>query len=136
MKLYIKLQDGQPVDHPTTEENLLQVFPHIDVNLLPSDFMEFERIAIPKLGLYEIYEGSSYQVIDGVCKDVHQIRNMTAEEKSQKQAEMKELHKTPPYPSWTYNEEACGFQPPVPTPDNENPYTWDEETLAWFKVTV
>jgi hypothetical protein len=136
MKLYIKLQDGQPIDHPMIEENLLQIFPNIDVNLLPSDIIEFERVAVPNLGLYEVYEGTTYQLIDGVCKDVHQVRDMTAEEKIQKQSAMKELNKTSPYPSWTYNEEICGFVPPVPVPDNENPYKWDEETLSWLTVTA
>ena len=94
MKLYIKLQNGQPIDHPMIEENLLQIFPNIDVNLLPSDIIKFERVAVPNLGLYEVYEGTTYEVSDGVCKDVHQVRDMTAEEKIQKQNEMRELNKT------------------------------------------
>lgn len=37
------------------------------------------------------------------------------------------------YPSWTLNEDTCIWEPPVPYPEAEGLYGWDEETLAWVK---
>lgn len=36
-----------------------------------------------------------------------------------------------PYPSWTWSD---GWQPPIPYPDDENFYEWDEETFSWATV--
>ena len=37
-----------------------------------------------------------------------------------------------PYPSWTLDENTCGWNPPIPAPTNENKtYTWNESTLSW-----
>ena len=38
-----------------------------------------------------------------------------------------------PYPSWTLDENH-DWQPPSPKPDDENIYTWNEETLSWDLV--
>ena len=35
-----------------------------------------------------------------------------------------------PYPSWTLDEQ-CIWQPPVPRPEGERIYTWNEETQSW-----
>ncbi len=35
------------------------------------------------------------------------------------------------YDSWTLNEDTCSWEAPVPKPDNENYYAWDEENLNW-----
>jgi hypothetical protein len=35
------------------------------------------------------------------------------------------------YPSWTLNETTCLWEAPVPYPEGEIPYTWNEETLSW-----
>ena len=35
-----------------------------------------------------------------------------------------------PYPSWTLDENH-DWQPPSPKPDDENIYTWNEETQSW-----
>jgi hypothetical protein len=61
MKLFIRLQNGQPVEHPMIEENFIQIFPHIDINNLPEEFIEFVRKPEPSvLGVYEIYLGVNY----------------------------------------------------------------------------
>ena len=67
MKLYIKLQNGQPIDHPITHDNFVQAFPEIDTNNLPEEFIEFVRVPHPtNIDLYEIYDGVHYEIIDGV----------------------------------------------------------------------
>jgi len=40
-----------------------------------------------------------------------------------------------PFPSWTFNETSCSWDPPIPRPafsDTHNRHTWDEETQAWL----
>lgn len=36
-----------------------------------------------------------------------------------------------PFPSWTLDEETCFWQPPVPYPNDNKSYNWDEETISW-----
>ena len=36
-----------------------------------------------------------------------------------------------PFASWTLNEESCLWEAPIPLPDTENRYTWNEETQQW-----
>ncbi len=36
-----------------------------------------------------------------------------------------------PYPSWTLDEQ-CHWQPPVPRPDDDGYYIWDEESRTWI----
>jgi hypothetical protein len=36
-----------------------------------------------------------------------------------------------PYPSWRLNFSVCNWVSPVPLPDNNNAYYWDEPTLSW-----
>lgn len=39
-----------------------------------------------------------------------------------------------PYPSWTLNTSTCLWEPPVPYPNDPNPfnmYSWDETTQTW-----
>ena len=36
-----------------------------------------------------------------------------------------------PFPSWVLNEDTCLWDPPVPMPEDDQIYTWDEETQSW-----
>jgi len=42
-----------------------------------------------------------------------------------------------PYPSWSFNEETCGWTPPKPKPPflEGTVYLWDEITQDWLGVT-
>ena len=35
------------------------------------------------------------------------------------------------YPSWVYNEETCLWNAPIPYPQDDKEYEWDEETTSW-----
>lgn len=94
MNLYIQIRNGEPFEHPILEENLRQAFPHIDFDNLPSDLAKFERIEPPELGIYEIYEGVTYEKDGLIYKDVHHVRDMTDQERSEKDKEIEELNKT------------------------------------------
>jgi hypothetical protein len=40
-----------------------------------------------------------------------------------------------PYPSWTLNEDNCQWDSPVPYPDDDKRYEWNEETTNWKEIT-
>ena len=65
MKLYIRIKDGQTFEHPIFEDNFREAFPDVDVDNLPDEFAHFERVAPPTLGVYEVYEGTSYGHVVG-----------------------------------------------------------------------
>ena len=126
MELYIQIKDGQPFEHPISGDNFRQAFPDIDTNNLPPEFAKFERIERPTLGLYEVMvsETATYELIDGVCKDVWHKRDMTAEEKTaKKQAETKIVQdiwaarpQVENWSAWVFNEETLKYDPPIPRP--------------------
>ena len=39
-----------------------------------------------------------------------------------------------PYASWTLDEETCLWNPPIPCPNDENKYIWNETDSVWEKV--
>lgn len=40
------------------------------------------------------------------------------------------------FESWILNEETCQWEAPVPYPDDDKDYVWDEESEDWVEVTV
>lgn len=137
MELYIRIVDGQPVDHPILGDNFRQAFPHIDTNNLPADFARFVRVERPAYNRVYQYIGgqSTYQWVDGVVMDVWEDRDMTAEEKAAKIAHAMQHQ---PFPSWVFSEETCMWDAPVPRPADfsfEKGYYWDEPTLSWIAQT-
>ena len=133
MELFIRVKDGQAFEHPILSDNFRQAFPDVDVNNLPAEFARFERIAPPKLGPYELYEGVTYEKIGDIFKDVHHVRQMTADEKLALQEKTK-LEWDNRYPSWSFNEELCAFVAPTPYPQDGKFYQWDEATTSWVEV--
>jgi hypothetical protein len=41
-----------------------------------------------------------------------------------------------PHSSWILNEDTCLWIAPVPYPDDDNKYTWNEETTNWDLIEV
>lgn len=39
-----------------------------------------------------------------------------------------------PYPSWLLDEDTCRWEAPVPCPDDDKVYVWNEETTNWVEV--
>jgi hypothetical protein len=118
MNLYIQIQNGQPVNHPAFEENLLQAF-----GAIPSDWEFFVRVDPSKISSYTLLtsQESTYQKIDGVWTDVWEVRDMTAEEKAAKQQGVRDIFNNRPqaenWSSWTFDEATCKMQPPIPRPE-------------------
>ena len=111
MELYIKVQNGQIIDHPMLAENVLQAFPEVDVNSLPNWLAKFEKSQRPIIGVYEILENISYEFDNGVVKDVYNIRPMTLEEKTAKQNAMKASFPNYEENGFVFNEELCEIEP-------------------------
>ena len=136
MELFIRIKEGQPFEHPIFGDNFRQAFPHIDTDNLPSEFARFVRIAPPALGPYEKNQTVSYQLVDGVYTDVFACEQMTAEEISAKQQEVKDAWVATGFASWTFNDATCTFDPPITHPTDGKTYRWDEPTLAWVEFVT
>lgn len=39
-----------------------------------------------------------------------------------------------PFESWVLNEDSCLWEAPVPMPEDEQMYQWDEDTTSWVVV--
>lgn len=133
MKLYIRIVNGEIFEHPIFEDNFMQAYPDIDINNLPPEFAVFERVPRPELNVYEVYEGVTYAFKEDsyVVTDVHEVRQMTDEEKTELQNKTKDQWESDVgFDSWVFNEELCRFDPPVPYPEDGN-YYWDEESISW-----
>jgi hypothetical protein len=123
MQLFIRIKDGQPFEHPIFGDNFCQAFPNVDVNNLPAEFARFERVERPTLGVYEVLasDETTYELIDGIYKDVWHKRDMTAEEKTAKQDDVKTFWANREYAvnwsAWTFDEDQCAYVPPIPRPD-------------------
>lgn len=131
MKLYIRIKDGKPFEHPIIDDNFCQAFPNVDVNNLPPEFACFVRKEPPSIGVYEKNLSVSYQFIDGVWTDVYSWEQMSLEEKLAKQNLTKQNWANNGFQSWVFNEEKCCFDPPVPYPQDGSVYDWDESSTSW-----
>jgi len=84
MRLFIQIRDGQPYEHPIFEDNFREAFPHVDVDNLPLEFANFERVDRPGedtyVRVFKTYR-VSYEWVDGMVKDVWTLCPMTDEEK-------------------------------------------------------
>jgi hypothetical protein len=113
MNLYIRLKNGQPFEHPLFEDNFVQAFPDVDLANLPEWVIPFNRTEIPVLGVYEVYEGSVYVIVNGVATDNHIVRPMTDAEKIAKQDRVKaSWNPSASEESWVFNPETCQYESP------------------------
>lgn len=84
MILYIRVEDGQTVDHPVIDGNLMDVYGQI-----PANYEPFMRTQKPALGLYEVEDPDAplYIKVDGIWTDAWAKRPMTDEERAKVDAE-------------------------------------------------
>jgi hypothetical protein len=38
-----------------------------------------------------------------------------------------------PFDSWVLNEETCLWEPPIPYPEDDRSYVWDEVAISWIQ---
>lgn len=118
MNLYIETENGQPKNHPAFENNLIEAFGYV-----PTNWEAFVRVEKPELGIYQLFNDPefTYQKINGVWSDAWSIREMTAEEKSEKQqlAQNKFFNReySTNWSAWTLDEATCTMKPPIPRPE-------------------
>ena len=135
MELFIQIRNGQPFEHPIFGDNFRQAFPDIDVDNLPPEFAKFERVERPILGLYQvmIQDEPTYEFVDGLWKDVWQVRDMIAEEVAAKQQATKDAWAALPnrdnFAAWTFDEATLRYVPPTPRPEGD--VAWDGTTNTW-----
>jgi len=117
MNLYIEIRDGQTINHPAFEYNLIEAF-----GTVPNTWEPFVRIEKPTPSLYQILESEepTYQKVNGVWTDVWALRDMTSEEKAAKQQPIKDAwaakEQASNWAAWTFDENTCTYQPPIPRP--------------------
>ena len=118
MRLFIEVADGNTVNHPAFEDNLMQAF-----GCIPEHWEQFVRAQRPDIGVYDILDSEmpTYQKIDGAWTDVWISRPMTAEEKYAKQQAVKDAWAARDYAenwsAWVFNEDTCRYDPPIPRPE-------------------
>tara|TARA_B100000902_G_C26757397_1_gene643905 strand:+ start:80 stop:538 length:459 start_codon:yes stop_codon:yes gene_type:complete len=150
MDLFIKVNSSNvPQEHPAFKENLKQAFPSLDFDAStpPTGWMKFEKSSNTLLTTYEKFDNPAftYEVIDGVVKDVWHVLNMTDEEKKEKQDKVKAdwaAMDTSDVASWIFDEATCKYKAPVDPPSDaaseSNPdgkyYDWDESTTSWVET--
>jgi len=133
MELFIRIKNEQPFEHPILGNNFRQAFPDIDVDNLPPEFARFTRVDAPVIGVYQIYEGVTYEKVGDVYTDVHQVRAMTAEEITAEQNTVKAQWAEVGFASWVFDEATCAFKAPIAMPQDEKSYYWDEATTSWVE---
>ena len=134
MQLVIKIENGNLIDHPILFENLQMLYPGIDYENLPSGYIKFTRVERPNLEPKKVVSTSSVYIIeDGIAKDHWEVRDLTNEERANK---IQELYDMRAHPSWIIDEEELTLTPPVPYPNDDKNYYWDENTLSWIEITI
>lgn len=136
MELYIKILNNRPVDHPITKENMESAFPEVDLNNLPVNWAKFVRVERPKVGPYEVTE-CVYEWDGDVIKDTWYIYPMSPEEKAAKQERVKQSWvEDGGFSNWVFDEETCTHKPPVPMPQDGNPYIWVQQANMWVPMAL
>ena len=83
IEMFIRIEDGQPVDHPIMGDNFRRTFPEIDPANPAPGFAKFIRVPRTAVGKYEvIIGGPTYQWVGDVVQDVWETREMTPEERA------------------------------------------------------
>lgn len=82
-EMFIRVQNGQPVDHPIMGDNFRRAFPQIDPNNPGPEFAKFIRVGRSEVGKYKvILSGPTYAWVGDTVQDVWETRDMTAEERA------------------------------------------------------
>jgi len=157
IRLFIRVENGQPIGNPIVEANMRQAFPDVDLENLPPEFASFTRVPQPPVGKFEVYDGVTYEWNGAAFTDVHHVRPMTSAEKQVVIDELKaespgeefvwDENKLAwwiprpipdqPFPSWGWNEDKFMWEPPIPAPlmtPISPQYVWDEAAQNWVLV--
>jgi len=133
MKLYIQIENGQTVNHPAFEHNLIEAFGGV-----PDHWKPFVRVERPTLGVYEVLESqdAAYEFVDGVWTDVWTVRPMTAEEIAAVHQQVIDAWALIPnafnFTAWVLDEATLRMVPPIPRPVEEGKiFRWSGADNNW-----
>jgi hypothetical protein len=133
MKLYIQTENGQTVNHPAFEHNLIEAFGGV-----PDHWKPFVRVERPTLGVYEVLESqeAAYEFVDGVWTDVWTVRPMTAEEIAAVHQQVIDAWALIPnafnFTAWVLDEATLRMVPPIPRPVEEGKiFRWSGADNNW-----
>ena len=59
---------------------------------------------------------------------------MTADEKAAKIQELKDHWEIIGFPSWVFDETTGDFSAPLPYPDQDRKYRWNEDIVNWVEI--
>jgi len=129
MNLYIQVENGEPINHPAFEDNLIQAFGSV-----PSNWEPFNRVNRPILSIYQLFESDDpiYQKINGVWTDVWLFRDMTSDEKASLIAK---VQANPPGPNLILNTDTLDWEPNTPMPNDGKNYFWHPKKGMWVEYT-
>lgn len=118
MNLYIETDaNGNTVNHPAFEDNLMQAFGKI-----PDHWQPFIRVERPVLSIYQVLDSEepTYQKVNGAWTDVWALRDMTDIEKAAKQQTVKDAwaarDQASNWSAWVFDSATCQYNPPIPRP--------------------
>ena len=133
MNLYIQTENGQPVNHPAFESNLIAAFGGV-----PDHWKPFVRVERPTLGVYEVLESqdAAYEFVDGVWTDVWTVRPMTAEEIAAVRQQVIDAWALIPnafnFTAWVLDEATLRMVPPIPRRVEEGKiFRWSGADNNW-----
>ena len=126
MNLYIQIENGKPINHPSFEDNLLDAF-----GLIPENFIKFNRIQQPvDLLPSPFYKAELTYILspDGTtCQDNWIAVEMSTEEKN---AIIDMEQNNPPYPNAVFNITDLAWAPPE-KPTDDQKYQFNYKTGIW-----
>jgi hypothetical protein len=133
MKLYIQTENGQTVNHPALESNLIAAFGGV-----PDHWKPFVRVERPTLGVYEVLESEqpAYEFVDGVWTDVWSVRTIPDEEIAAKKQAVIDAWALIPnafnFTAWVLDEATLRMVPPIPRPVEEGKiFRWSGADNNW-----
>lgn len=137
MTYFVKIENNEPVSGVITKENLLYVYPNMDVEGLPREFVKVKKAdSYPKSHPLQNWLGTKIVYKDNEWVEEHQFEFVSEEEAIRIKDAIKREHKKFGFPSWIWNEEECCYLPPTPCPDDGKKYDWNEESLSWVEQPV
>ena len=80
---------------------------------------------------YNTRDGKHYDPVTGEEDDGTPLRYRFAGIDMIYDSDADVFHFAQPYPSWTFNNTTYDWHPPIPYPDDEGTYYWDEANESW-----
>jgi hypothetical protein len=132
MNFLIKIENGIPVNHPVSEENLRLFFSDLDINNPPEGWARFIRAPYPELSLGETIEKTTYELSNSLTvengtktyTDIHHIKPISDEELILMAMDAVK----------NFNQSMQIYSnAPYPAPDDGEFYVWSISSNSWVK---